>query len=354
MRRRAALAASVLTAALTAPVVLATPADAAPSAVTCEDGNRDAAKSVADTRDFTETRDIGNANPAIDVVLRYSRTYACAWGLISGRDGDRIWVDRWVDGTTAWQAKRGDRAIRSGNGSTYTEAVRTGGAAVRACGQPKNGGTIECTPWVPKAPVGPAVAAPPPSSEPGPTTPVGDVFADSTNVPCAPGTTDAGFAEGWHKTTSGKTSVKIKLCTVGSLPSSGQEDGGHARVNSRVSGAVVTMVAAARDAHIPLTATSSFRSMPLQQRLCSQNVACTKGDYAAVAEPGTSNHQMGVALDFQGPGTKNLSAKTCRARAIDPNDKTWVWLKDHAAQFGFRQYAVESWHWDPLSTANRC
>lgn len=353
MRRRAALAASVLAVALTAPVVLATPADAAaPSTVTCEDGNRDAAKAVADTRDFVESRDAGNANPAIDVVLRYSNTHECAWGLISGRDGDRIWVDRWVDGATTWQAKRGDRAIRSGNGSTYTEAVRTGGAAVRACGQPKNGGTIECTPWVPNGPVGPAATALPPAA--GPTTPVGDVFADSTDVPCAPGTTDAGITEGWHKTTSGKTSVKIKLCTVGSLPSSGQEDGGRARVNSRVSGAVVAMVAAAKEMGIPLTTISSFRSMPLQQKLCSENTACAKGDYTAVAEPGTSNHQMGVALDFKGPGTKNLSATTCTARATDPNDKTWAWLKDHATQFGFRQYAVESWHWDPLTTTNRC
>jgi hypothetical protein len=354
--KRAAIAASVLVAALTTPVVLAHPAAAAsPSPASCEDGSRDSAKAVADTKDFVESRDAGNANPGIDVVLRYSQTYECAWGLISGHDGDHVWVDRWIDGEPTWQPKRGDRAIRSGNGSTYTEAVRTGGAAVRACGQPKTGGIIECTPWVPKLPVGPSAVTPPQAAEPsppstGPTKPVGDVFAASTDVPCAPGTTDAGTADGWHS----MTSVKIRLCSVNSLPSSGEEDGGHARVNSRVSGAVVALVAAAKDAGVTLTATSSFRSMAQQQTLCARNKACANGNYAAVAPPGTSNHQMGVAIDFAGPSTKNLTATTCSARATDPSDETWAWLKDHASTFGFRQYAVESWHWDPLTTANRC
>jgi hypothetical protein len=346
-----------LTLALAAPVALSTPAHAATeSAVSCEDGKRDSAKAVADTNAYVESHDINNTNPNIDVVLRYSQTYECAWGLISGHDGDRIWVDRWIDGEPTWQAKRGDRGIRSGNGSTYTEAVRTGGAGVRACGQEKKGGTIECTSWVPKEPVGPGAGAPPQSANPGPasagsTTPVGDdPFATSTDVLCAPGTTDAGVTDGWHQ----RTSVRIRLCTVDSLPSSGQEDGGHARVNSRISGAVAAMVKAAQNSRINLSTISSFRSMELQQSLCAQNKSCAQGNYATVAQPGTSNHQMGLALDFAGPTVKNPKAMSCSTRAAAPDNTAWVWLKDHASQFGFRQYAVESWHWDTLATANRC
>ena len=185
-------------------------------------------------------------------------------------------------------------------------------------------------------------------TEPGTPAP-GDLFADSSRVSCAAGTIDAGTADGYHK----GTRVPIRLCEIPAMASTSREArNGHAVVNSRVSGQVNAMVNAARAAGVTLKATSTFRSMSHQQQLCRDNPGCARGDYAYVAKPGYSNHQMGLAIDFSGPKAKG--GKSCARRATAPRSATWNWLKQNADAFGFHQYSAESWHWDVLSGGNRC
>lgn len=188
---------------------------------------------------------------------------------------------------------------------------------------------------------------------------VGDVFADSTGVGCAAGTRDLGLANGYH---SG-TLVRIRLCAIPNLSSSSEEStpgsayyvanaNGQAITNSRVSGAIFAMVASAKNARLSVSASSTFRTMAHQQALCNANSYCRNGNYTYVAKPGTSNHQMGLAIDFAGITAKGGS--TCTYRATQTSSSLWVWLRDHAASYGFHQYSAEAWHWDVLSGGNRC
>jgi hypothetical protein len=188
---------------------------------------------------------------------------------------------------------------------------------------------------------------------------VGDIFADSTGVPCAAGTSDMGVADGYN---SG-TLVRIRLCALPNLPSSGEEStpgsryyvagaNGRGLVNSRVSGAALAMLKAAKSAGVPVSAASSFRTMAHQRALCSANTACSSGNYAAVARPGSSNHQMGLAVDFTMPHVSG--GQTCATRGVSSGNATWNWLNANATKWGYHQYSAESWHWDPMTTSNRC
>ncbi len=114
---------------------------------------------------------------------------------------------------------------------------------------------------------------------------------------------------------------------------------GKAVVNSRVSGAVFAMVEAAKKDGVTLAAISSFRTMSHQQSLCSGNALCSGGTYTKVAKPGTSNHQLGAAIDFGGglPSTPGPIA----------GNQFWGWLSKNADKFGYKNYPAEAWHWSP-------
>jgi len=125
-------------------------------------------------------------------------------------------------------------------------------------------------------------------------------------------------------------------------------------VNSRVAGAWLALVNDAKAAGISLAATSSFRSMSNQQGLCQKDARCSNGDYTMTAKPGYSSHQAGVAIDF-GSGMSGITGgSTCSTRAKAPNSPAWVWLRDNAEHYGFKQYSAEAWHWDALPSGNRC
>jgi hypothetical protein len=195
---------------------------------------------------------------------------------------------------------------------------------------------------------------------PGPTRPVGDLRADSTALRCAPGTRDLGV----HAAYVEGRRVPVRLCAIPDLPSSGAESvpdrghyvhgaQGHAIVNARVSGAVLAMARAARQQGVRLRATSSFRTMRHQRDLCGADAGCRAGDYSMVAPPGYSQHQLGVTVDFA--RTRVTGAQSCtEGRATDPTSRVWRFLHRRAGQFGFRQYAAESWHWDALAGPARC
>jgi hypothetical protein len=189
------------------------------------------------------------------------------------------------------------------------------------------------------------------------------VFSDSTMVRCASGTTDLGVHDGYRR--GGK--IRIRLCAVNNLTGTVGESvpsspyyikgaNGHAVVNSRVSGAVQAMVRDMRAAGLSPSAFSSYRSMSHQQDNCDGNARCRGGNHQLLAQPGWSNHQMGLAIDFQMPHTKapeEHPGATCAAPASSPNNAVWKWLHAHAGHYGLKQYKGEAWHWEAAG-ANSC
>jgi D-alanyl-D-alanine carboxypeptidase len=68
-----------------------------------------------------------------------------------------------------------------------------------------------------------------------------------------------------------------------------------------------------------------------------------------IAAPGYSNHQGGIAVDFQ----QNRAKGSEISNSYEPNEQkkwraSWFfdWLKKNCARFGFRQYIKEAWHWE--------
>lgn len=179
---------------------------------------------------------------------------------------------------------------------------------------------------------------------------VADIRKDSDNIACAEGTKDLGIQDGY---TQGNK-VKIRICEIPSniLPSEGEESkngygvsgaSGGAIVNSRVSGAVLAMAKAMRDADLPIVkACSSFRTNAHQQSL-----------YASIgspmaAKPGYSNHQLGVALDLYIDNNSCGSSSYGRERPNNSPHKVWSWLKSNGEKYSYKQLSFEFWHWSPL------
>lgn len=164
---------------------------------------------------------------------------------------------------------------------------------------------------------------------------VGDVYADSSNVPCASPTVDVGVRDGY----ASNKLVRIRLCALPNLTSTSEEStpgskyyisgaNGRALVNSRVSGAWYNLVASAKSTGAPnMAAASSYRTMAHQTELYN---APHKDP---VATPGYSNHQMGLAIDFD--FWKNTGSPT------------YTWLTNNASRYGIKQLPSEVWHWSP-------
>ncbi len=53
------------------------------------------------------------------------------------------------------------------------------------------------------------------------------------------------------------------------------------------------------------------------------------------AKPGTSMHELGLAIDFTNAG----------ASISSHDDPAWIWLNEHAAEYGFQNLPSEPWHW---------
>lgn len=156
------------------------------------------------------------------------------------------------------------------------------------------------------------------------------LYDSSVSVACADGTNDDGTADGYHE---GKK-IKIRLCEIPNFPSSATENkNGHAVMNSRVSGAVLAMITQAKKDGVNPSAVSTFRTMSEQQGLWVQYGM----DPARVAPPGYSNHQMGMAIDFNDVGSS----------AAPGSGPVWDWLAKNASNFGYKNYPAEAWHWSP-------
>lgn len=341
---------------------------------TCKEGDRNSSVAIGNEsmKEVFGEKVVTEGEKPARVNLRYSAPSNCVWAIVDGEPGVKAWLVR----ESRPDEKLVEREVQKGNANSFTAPLNLQGSRIKACASGLKKRAVKhwfdewvdspakCTEWYAgestTPPPRPAIAGPTaPSGTSTSSKPVGDVSSDSTNVACAAGTRDLGTTKGYR---AGEP-VPIRLCAVTGFRSSGEESNskspyyvkdalGDAVVNSRVSGAVQSIFSAMRASGVPATATSSFRTQSHQTDLCMKDAGCRKGNYSLVGRPGTSNHQMGLAIDFEGPTARGGNA--CTSRAASPSNPTWAWLKKNAASFGYRQYAKESWHWDPTSKSNMC
>lgn len=151
---------------------------------------------------------------------------------------------------------------------------------------------------------------------------VANLYKDSTSLACAPGTNDAGTADGY---TDG-TLVKIRVCTIPNTVDTDENltTSRMMTVNSRVSGAYLDLVndLLKSTGQSTLTINSSFRTPEMQQADVNKYGAWNGSDGAAAV--GYGPHQMGIAIDYH------------------------TTTNDVAGKYGFHiPYPSETWHIQP-------
>lgn len=160
---------------------------------------------------------------------------------------------------------------------------------------------------------------------------LGALYEDSTGIDCAAGTNDLGTETGYRN----GNPVPIRLCELVDVNKTFDPDESQVvRVNSRVSGAFQALITKMRQdlGRVPIV--STFRTMAEQQAAYDRYGA----DRAAV--PGTSNHQMGLAIDFQ------LDTGNDGATKPAGSDAVYDWLVANAGNFQVKKLGSESWHWE--------
>ena len=145
-------------------------------------------------------------------------------------------------------------------------------------------------------------------------------------MPPAPPASSGGSSGGGGGGGGGTPSVK--LCTVGGIT-----------VNCAISGALGSMLSAARASGLTLTG-GGYRDPSAQIAL--RRAHCGSSYYAIyempasqcrppTARPGQSQHELGLAVDFN----------ACQSRS----SACYQWLAANAAGFGFYNLPGEPWHW---------
>lgn len=172
---------------------------------------------------------------------------------------------------------------------------------------------------------------------------------DTTDVPCAPGTTDGGVVSAYND----GVEFKIRVCTAGGI-----------KVNSQISGSIKLMLDAATAAGVALSG-GGFRT--LQDQVGIYNSHCdaanltptpppypkaSAGDYTkcpGAAPPGYSNHEMGFAIDFSCAGTLIPQSYTAAS-----SNACFTWLLANGGTYGLFEFGrgasrekvgYEAWHW---------
>ncbi len=171
---------------------------------------------------------------------------------------------------------------------------------------------------------------------------------------CGTGPSDTRFIDlGDHDGYSDGKRVTVHLCALKDLKSSSAESGpsnsgwyisgadGYAIVNSKVAVKFYKLVADIERDGVSISADSSFRTMDHQRSICRQNGPCNAcyfhgrnclHAFKMVAKPGTSNHQLGDAVDFVG---------------VQHGNDRWDALVKYAGRYGLKNYPPEPWHWSP-------
>lgn len=113
--------------------------------------------------------------------------------------------------------------------------------------------------------------------------------------------------------------------------------------------AMVRMFEAAKNDKIHLRVVSGYRSASLQRRLYLKKIEAAGWSQDAVAKPGHSEHQLGLAIDVSG-----LDPQFVLKRSFGET-REGQWVRDHCEDFGFRLsyteanteqtgYMPEPWH----------
>lgn len=150
------------------------------------------------------------------------------------------------------------------------------------------------------------------------------VVGDTSGETCNAGT-DGGVGDGY----AGGKLYKIRLCIVAGMD-----------VNSQVATNVDQMVKDAGSQGLKLTG-GGFRTMEEQIALrrahgCGDIYNASANSCSPpTARPGYSNHQMGLAVDL------NCNGSLIRSHS----SPCFVWLAQHAGQYGFKNLPSEAWHW---------
>jgi len=110
--------------------------------------------------------------------------------------------------------------------------------------------------------------------------------------------------------------------------------GGNHKLNSEAANAYLKMVNAAKSQGVEWGITDSYRTLDSQKDVAKRKGLFSKGGLAA--QPGTSNHGWGSAVD--------LNFKVGKGNALE-------WLKKNAATYGFTNIPREPWHWEHKQSA---
>ncbi len=119
-------------------------------------------------------------------------------------------------------------------------------------------------------------------------------------------------------------------------------------VNELIADDVAAMVEAAAIDGITLSG-NGYRSTERQISLRRQNCGTSNWDIyqrsasscsPPTAVPGSSQHEIGLAIDFRNNGHAIVSR----------SDPAFVWLAEHAGQYGFFNLPSEPWHWSTTGT----
>lgn len=108
--------------------------------------------------------------------------------------------------------------------------------------------------------------------------------------------------------------------------------GGGQRLQPQAAQAWLSLQAAAAADGIHFHVTDSYRTYTQQVALAAAKGLYSEGGLAA--QPGTSNHGLGLAVDVGDSAAKSLTAPEL------------AWLQRNAGRFGFSTIAREPWHWE--------
>ncbi len=154
------------------------------------------------------------------------------------------------------------------------------------------------------------------------------VAGDTSKMTCEAGS-DAGVGDGYKD----GVLTKIHLCRI---------EGGII-VNSQISKRVKDMLDSAKSADLDvITGSGAFRTytdqVAARKRNCPAGVdiynAPAKSCSPQTSRPGFSNHQMGLAIDFD-----------CSGAQVSSSDKCFEWFTANANQYHMYNLASEPWHW---------
>lgn len=171
--------------------------------------------------------------------------------------------------------------------------------------------------------------------------PIEPLYDSSVDIPCDPRTEDIGVRDDAYR--NGQR-FSIRLCSVPNIVDTDSPGGdgvndGHIHVNSRVSGAYYALAEAhaKRCGGQKLTASEGYRTYDHQAMLYN-NLGARQA-----ASPGYSNHQAGLAVDFNQSTYCNSDSSIASGGAFNLG-----FLEEFGLRDGRNFSVVEYWHVQPI------